>query len=43
MVISKAGTVNRILDLLINKFHKNDYHYRVANNRSLISVSVTCV
>ena len=30
----KGGTINRIIDLLIDKFHQNDYHYRFANNRS---------
>ena len=31
---AKAGTINRIMDYLIDKFHKNNYHYRLANNRS---------
>ena len=30
----KAGTINWIIDYLIDKFHKNDYHCRFANNRS---------
>ena len=34
---SKAGIINWLID----KFHKNDYHYRFANNQSLISVFVT--
>ena len=39
--MAKPGTINRIIDELIDKFHKNDYRYRFANNRALISVSVT--
>ena len=31
---AKAGTINWIIDKLIDKFHKNDYHYKFANNRS---------
>ena len=35
VVVVKAGTINRIIDQLIDKkYHKNDYHYRFANNRS---------
>ena len=34
IVGTKAGTINRIIDKLIDKFHKNDYRYRFANNRS---------
>ena len=30
----KAGTINRRIDSLTDKFHKNDYRYRFANNRS---------
>ena len=30
----KVGTINRIIDWLIDNFHKNDYRYRFANNRS---------
>ena len=41
MIDIRAGTINRIIDELIDKFHKNDYHYRFANNRSLISAFVT--
>ena len=29
-----AVTINRLIDYLVDKFHKNDYHYRFANNRS---------
>ena len=38
---AKAGTINRIMDYLIDKFHKNNYHYRLANNRSYDFVFVT--
>ena len=34
MVANKAGTINRIIDWLIDKFHKNNYHYRFASNLS---------
>ena len=30
----KAGALKWIIDQLIDKFHKIDYHYRFANNRS---------
>ena len=33
-IISKAGIINWINDKLIDKFHKNDYRYRFAKNRS---------
>ena len=29
----KPGTINRIIDWLSDKFHKNDYRYRFANTR----------
>ena len=29
----KADTINQIINYLINKFQKNDYHYRFANNQ----------
>ena len=31
-MVIKAGTINRIIDSLINKFHKNDYPNKFANN-----------
>ena len=33
-IATKAGTINWIIDSLIDTFHKNDYPYRFANNRS---------
>ena len=33
-VATKAGTINQIIDKSIDKFDKNDYHYRFANNQS---------
>ena len=34
IVSFKAGTINRIVDKLTDKFHRNDNRYRFANNRS---------
>ena len=34
MVCTKTGMINRVIDKLIDKYHKNDYHNRFANNRS---------
>ena len=33
-IYTKAATTNRVINEFIDKFNKNDYHYRFANNRS---------
>ena len=34
MVCIKAGTINPLINQFIDKFHKNDYHCRFANNQT---------
>ena len=38
---AKAGTINRIFDELVDKYHKNDHRYRFADIDHFISVSDT--